>query len=54
MRQRLQLYAPVIVLLALAALAALGVGLTDVALWLVLGAAVFLHIRAQHDLYGRP
>lgn len=44
----LRLYAPVLVLLGLAAFTALGVSLTDVGL-LVLAAAVAVHIRAESD-----
>lgn len=50
----LRLYAPVIVLLALSLLTALGVTVADVAL-LVLAGAVFVHIRAERAEYrGRP
>jgi hypothetical protein len=46
----LRLYAPVIVALVLAVLAAVGISLTDVALFIVFASAVFLHIRAEHGL----
>lgn len=44
----LRLYAPVIVALLLAGLAAVGISLTDVALFIVFAGAVYLHIRAEH------
>jgi hypothetical protein len=44
----LRLYAPVLVLLALAALQAVGANLADVGL-LALASAVFVHIRAEAE-----